>query len=88
MSDALVPIGNHLFDPDQLRKIAQAALAEHPDAHSVLKGGVDSKGASVVLAMSGAFGEDGQKAWEFQTSWSYDWRKPGSVYGVGGSVAW
>lgn len=78
----LIPVANHFFTPEALKTAVDKALADHPGKANVLKGTVDSTGAQVVLALSGAGGN-----WTIQTAFGKNW--DGSVaFGASGSIAW
>lgn len=83
----LVPLGDHFFSPDALKKAVESALEEHPGKQNILKGTVDNAGVSVVLGMQGIAGPDGQVEWKLQTAFAHDWTK-GNMFGAAGSVAW
>src|SRR6476646_7613429 len=53
MSDFLVPVGNHLFSPEQLQAIAAKTLKDLPSDHTSAIGfGVDTTGANVEVVVA------------------------------------
>lgn len=83
MSDFLVPVGSHLFAPDQLQAIATKTLKDLPPDHTSAIGfGVDKDGANVGVVFK-------DKGGHFQAvaAFQHDWTGNNTV-GVDGRITW
>lgn len=77
MGTFTIPIGNHLFTPDQLQKVLTETIPKVPPGHSsAVAAAVDASGAKVGLIIGSSDGH-----WQAKAALEHDWGGDNKVAG-------
>ena len=79
MADVLVPIGNHLFAPDQLQAALDRAIPKadlEPGQHGAATAAIDAEGVKVALIFTSK-----DDHWRVRGAYEHDWSGNSKVAG-------